>query len=68
MTRKQKHQMAERMTKRSADNLATEYGLDAALQGKARETNPYPKNTSLNTWWDMGWLECEERDLGIEKK
>lgn len=50
------------MRKLTAEDLAADFGLEAAMNGKSRESNPYPLGTSLNTWWDMGWLEYEDED------
>jgi len=37
-----------------AENIAADYGSDAAHQGESRDTNPYPTCHFLHKWWDFG--------------
>lgn len=50
------------MKVKSAQQEATNRGVDAAMAGSPRDENPYSGNSPLSKWWDLGWLEYEEDD------
>jgi hypothetical protein len=66
MTNLQRLKMKELQARRSAESMAADFGEDAAHEGKGKDTNPYPENSTLHNWWSLGWLECHPDDFGIE--
>lgn len=66
MTDLQRLKMKELQARRSAENMAADFGEDAAHKGKSRNANPYPKSSALYRWWNFGWSECHPDDFGIE--
>ena len=53
----------EEMTTLTAESIAADLGLEAAMNGGSRESNPYSPRSSLYAWWDIGWLEYEDNTV-----